>query len=260
MRKLMLCAVAALCALGSGPSFAARVTPMAIDMTPTGRGSVARIEVTNNENRDIPMEVRLYRGVISESGQLDLKPADDRFVAFPPQVVIPANGQQVFRVQYLPDGPLAQSEVFYAAITQLPVETDPTVSKIQLLMRFNVLLNVVPDGTKAEPIVSWVRVADRKAPAAEADLAKKLQSDPTLAERGVDVRIENRGNRYFAAGQADWTIKGTDKAGAPFSKSFTSAEMGEMIGTGVVAPGRARVFFIPLDRQLGEGASVALKY
>jgi fimbrial chaperone protein len=219
---------------------------MVVEMTPTGRGSVARIEVENTEGRDIPMEIRMFRGQISETGELKLEPADERFAAFPPQVVVPANGRQVFRIQFVPHGPLAASEIYYASISQLPVKLEQEGSRIQMLMRFNVLVNVVPEGTSSEPAIESVKWVERDTPLppGEPNDAK------TAREEGIEVRIVNRGTRYFAAGRIGWEVNGTDAANAPFHESFTAGTVAEKIGMGVVAPGSARVFFIPMERKL----------
>lgn len=250
--------VAAVCL--STPALAARVTPMSVDLTTSGRGSTTRIEFTNTEERELPVEIRMYRGIISESGELQLEPADDKFLAFPPQVVLPPKAQQIFRVQYLPDEPLSKSEIFYAAISQVPVKLDPDVSKIQLVMRFNVLVNVVPDGAKSDPVVSWIKPAVRKASeelAPEAPPATESPAESPSApaeEKGVEVRIENKGNKYFAAGRTEWTIAGTTVSGAPFSRSYTASEIGSEIGMGVVPPESARIFFVSLDEMLADGS------
>src|SRR5690606_4453814 len=87
-KSLMLAAAAATLAVSASPVEAARVSPMTGEMTPTGRGSTARIEVTNSDDRSWPVELRMYRGDVSETGELTLTPADEKFVVFPPQVVI----------------------------------------------------------------------------------------------------------------------------------------------------------------------------
>jgi len=239
---------------------AARVTPMSVDLEPQGTRSTARIEVANNEDRQLPMEVRMYRGVIGERGELTLEPADDRFMVFPPQTLIAPNGKQVFRIQYLPDGPLAQSEVYYAAVSQIPVQLPAEQSRIQVVMRFNVLVNVVPDGTTPDPVVAQIAPVSREVelgPDEKAPADKDARK--TRTENGLEVRIENKGNRYFPAGRSGWTINGTDSAGKPYSAEYNAAQMSEMIGMGIVAPGRARIFFIPTPEKMAAGATVTLK-
>lgn len=267
--KLLKCMFLLMAATGlASTAQAARVTPMSLDLQPTGTRSSARIEVTNNEDRQLPIEVRMYKGVIGERGELDLQPADEKFLVFPPQTLIGPNGQQVFRVQYLPDAVPTESEVYYAAVSQIPVQLPADQSRIQVVMRFNVLVNVVPDGTTAAPLITSVTPVVREVPIAPEKPAAvtpageqhtETAAAKTRSEPGIEVRIENKGNRYFAAGRSGWTVSGTDAAGKPYSADYSAAEMSEKIGMGVVAPGRARIFFVPTPGKLNSGASVALK-
>ena len=246
-RRLFIWSFVALAGLGAVPAHSSRVTPMVVEMTPTGRSSLARIEVANTDGRDIPMEIRMYRGRIAENGELTLEPADDRFAACPPQVVVSPNGRQVFRIQFIPNGPMTESEIYYASISQLPVELEEeSGSRIQMLMRFNVLVNVVPEGTTARPAVESVRWVDREIPLSP----EAPEGSTPVRERGLEVRIVNRGNRYFPAGRIGWQVNGVDQAGAPVTESFEANVMSEKIGIGIVAPGSARVFFLPMERQL----------
>lgn len=227
---------------------AARVSPMVAEIVPSGTGSIVRIEVTNDEDRQIPFELTMHRGMISETGEVSLEPADDRFVVFPPQIVIGPRSQQVFRIQFLPDPDIKTSQLYYASISQLPVALDPTDSRIQMLMRFNVLINVVPPGTRSDPAVDWIRAAEREQPVPEGEEA--AETAETVPQKGIEVRISNRGTRYFGAGETSWTISGTDPNGEPFTETLTDKQVRATTGLGIVAPDQARIFFIPLDRQL----------
>ncbi len=224
---------------------AARVSPMVAEILPSGTGSIVRIEVTNDEDRQIPFELSMHRGAISENGEVSLEPADDRFVVFPPQIVIGPRSQQVFRIQFLPDPDLKTSEIYYASISQLPVALDPTDSRIQMLMRFNVLINVVPPGTRSDPVIDWIRAAEREQPVPEGEEVAEAAPQP-----GIEVRVSNRGNRYFGAGETSWTISGTDPNGESFTETLTDKQVRETTGLGIVAPDKARIFFIPLERPL----------
>lgn len=226
------------------PVYAARVTPMVADMTTSGTGSTIRIEVSNDEDRQVPFELTMHRGTISETGQVTLEPADDRFVIFPPQAVLEPRSQQVFRIQYIPDPDVTQSEVYYASISQVPVALAPDDARIQMLMRFNVLINVVPPNTNPAPVVEWVRSAERATPVAEGE----NPDAPTEQTKGIEVRISNSGDRYFGAGQTDWTITGKSPDGTQFTERLSDSKVRETTGLGIVAPGNARVFFVPFER------------
>lgn len=241
LRRLitMLAAIGLL--VGADVVQAARVAPMVLDVQPSGRASVGRVEVSNPGGNDFPVEVRMFRGDIGENGELSLTPADDQFLVFPAQAVIPANGQQVFRVQYVGAPDLATSQIYYMSVQQIPVQLEPGPPRVQVVVNFNVLVNVVPEGTAAQPVVDTVRPATRG------------------GVHGLEVRLVNRGTRYFAASRADWVISGRRTDGTDGGFSRNRHEMSGLIGVGVIPPGGARIFFIPTEAPMAEGTvSVSL--
>lgn len=215
---------------------AARVAPMMVEVSPSGRGSVARVELTNPAQTEFPVEARVFRGVITEAGEVELTPADDQFLVFPTQVVVPARSQQVFRIQYVGEPNLATSEMYYVTVRQVPVALNPGQNRLQIVVNFNVLVNVIPPGTRAQPVVE--------------------SAEPSVRETvaGVQVRVTNRGTRYFNAGLLAWTISGRAVDGTEVSLRRTPTEMSRTIGVGVVAPGRTRVFFVPTERPMAPGS------
>ncbi len=234
-RKFLLIWGAAVLALAPVAVEAAAVSPMMVDVKPMGRGSIARVELTNPGQKEFPVEVQMFRGVISEAGELELTPADDQFLLFPAQRVVPARSQQVFRVQYIGEPELAASEIYYMQIRQIPVDINPGESKVQVVVNFNVLVNVIPDDAVPQPAVESIR------PVVRDDVA------------GIEVRISNRGTRYFTAANLPWQVSGTAEDGSPVDLKFSPEVMAKLIGVGVVAPGRARIFFIPTEKALVEG-------
>ncbi|MBU0823028.1 MAG: fimbria/pilus periplasmic chaperone [Alphaproteobacteria bacterium] len=234
-RKLLVVCGAVALAILPVAAEAARVSPMIVEVKPLGRGSVARVELSNPGQAEFPVEVQMFRGVITEAGELELTPADELFLLFPAQRVVPARSQQVFRVQYVGDPELAASEVYYMQIRQIPVDIAPGQSQVQLIVNFNVLVNVIPDGTSPEPFVESIR------PAVRAEVP------------GIEVRLSNRGTRYFTAGTRPWQVSGTAEDGTALDLRLPPEDMSKLIGVGVVAPGRARIFFIPTEKPLVEG-------
>lgn len=215
---------------------AARVSPMIVEVEPLGRGSTARIELSNPSQVEFPVEIQMFRGVISETGELELIPADDQFLLFPTQVVVPKQAQQVFRVQYIGEPELAASEIYYMQIRQIPVSVTPDESQVQVVVNFNVLVNVIPPGARPDPQVESVT--------------------PTIRDEatGIEVRMANNGTRYFTAASAPWRITGTAEDGTAFDVLLPPEEMAKLIGVGVVAPGRKRLFFIPTEKPLVAGS------
>lgn len=234
-RKLLSIWGAVALAFTSVAAEAARVSPMIVDISPMGRGSVARVELSNPGQTEFPVEVQLFRGIISEAGELELTPADDQFLVFPAQRIVPAQSQQVFRVQYIGNAELQASEIYYMQIRQIPVSIAPTQNQVQVVVNFNVLVNVIPDGATPQPAVESARPV--------------VRGDVT----GIEVRLTNRGTRYFTAGTVPWRVAGTAVDGTAVDVQLSAEQMARHIGVGVVAPGRTRVFFIPTDKPLTEG-------
>ncbi|WP_338243147.1 fimbrial biogenesis chaperone [Aurantiacibacter hainanensis] len=211
---------------------AARVTPMVLVLDETGRGATGRIEVANTGDEPVPFEVLMFRGEITEEGELSLEPADEDFLVFPPQVVIEPLRQQIFRIQYIGEDPLETSEIFYASIREVPVARERTGVNLQIVSTFNVLINVVPEGAEPEPSHTVLGVEDRE------------------GQPGIIVRVANTGSRFIAAGRLNWSIEGRTGTGNTYERQYRSAEIGSVIGYGVVPAGGARRFFIPTPELL----------
>jgi len=234
---------------------------MIVELEPVGSGSVARVELTNDAARDIPFEVRVMRGEISEEGELALTPADEDFIVFPPQSIVRRNSQQVFRLQYVGDPELDKSAIYYMSIQQVPVQVEPEQSQVQVVVNYNVLVNVVPDGTAPQAAVESVEATFRQ-PQEEgepdsADADSNAVPDETAGvqvtpppQPGILVRLGNRGTRYFLAGMSRWKVAGETEDGATYSRDYRPEEMTRVIGVGVVAPDRTREFFVPTEAPL----------
>ncbi len=226
---------------------------MIIDMTPTGRGSVGRVELTNDASRDIAYEVQMMRGDISLTGELTLTPADEQFIVFPPQALIEANSQQVFRVQYVGEEALENSQIYYLAIRQIPVAFEEGQNQVQVVVNYNVLVNVVPNDTKAQPITRDARYIERQKLSGEPAVGTPVENEaPEVAEleQGILVDLGNDGSRYFFAGRANWQITGQTTSGEPFDLNLTPREAAKFTGVGVIGPGKTRQFFIPTEKPL----------
>ncbi len=224
------------------------MSPMIVEIKPTGRDSVARVELTNDAQRDIPYEVEMMRGEISPEGQLSLTSADEQFIVSPPQTIVEANTQQVFRIQYVGEEALDRSQVYYLSVKQIPVAFEEGKNQVQVVINYNVLVNVVPDGTSPQASVRSASYIEREQ--STDDLADDEKPEEAPLEKGILVDLGNDGNRYFFAGRSDWSISAQTTAGEPFEQSYTGEEMSRLIGAGVVGPGKNRIFFLPTEKEL----------
>lgn len=232
---------------------AMRVSPMVSELTTSGAGSAARIEVGNIGSSAMPFETMITEITMDEDGGLTETPADDSFLIFPPQGLVPANGRQIVRVQWVGDTAIDTSRAYYLWVRQLPVATTPDGEgggslQVSVLYTMKALIVVAPPGAEADVQVESAKPALVAPPAAEID--PSLSGDTPLAappeEPGLEVTVVNRGKRYALMSGATWTVTGTDMAGQPFSQALSSQTVAATVGVGYLAPGGARrTFKIP---------------
>ena len=250
-------------------AWAMRVSPMVSELTTTGAGSAARIEVGNVGSAALPFETLITRMDIDANGEMTEQPADEDFLVFPPQGLVPVKGRQVVRVQWVGEPQLETSRAYYLWVRQLPVSTDPNLEEgagavsVQVLYTMKALIVVAPPG--AEPKVEVVSVT----PALVAPPAPEI--DPALTggqaavapppEPGVEIVISNTGKRYALMSGATWILEGTDKSGQAFRREYNSDEISKTVGVGYLAPGGARrTFKLPTGVELDASKSVTLRF
>jgi hypothetical protein len=67
------------------------------------------------------LELEIEARHVSRDGVQTRTPADDDFIAIPPQAIVPAQGTQVFRLQAIPTGDV-ESKSYFVTVHQLPVK------------------------------------------------------------------------------------------------------------------------------------------
>jgi hypothetical protein len=214
--KLRLGAVLLLLGIiASTSALAMRVSPMVSELSTSGSGAVARIEVGNVGSGSMPFETKITRIDFDEDGKLIETPADEDFITFPAQGLVPVSGRQVVRVQWIGRPDIPTSQAYYLWVRQLPVETNPqkiqgtdaSVS-IDVLYTMKALIVVAPPGAKPdvevaslvpEMIVPPAPDIDPSLQAAAPEDAKAPEPQP-----GLKVVVVNKGNRYALMSGAKW--------------------------------------------------------
>lgn len=272
-------AVTAACLLGAGivilaaagAAWAMRVSPMVSELTTTGAGSAARIEVGNVGSAALPFETRITRMDVDADGNIVETDADDDFLVFPPQGVVPVRGRQVVRVQWVGDSSIDTSRAYYLWVRQLPVATDPDATpedggavKVTVLYTMKSLIVVAPPGAEPKVEVVSVKPAMVALPAPEIDpsLAGDAAAAAPPEEPGIEVVVTNSGKRYALMSGATWIVEGTDKSGAAFSRQYTGDEISKTVGVGYLAPGGGRrTFKLPTDGvELDPAKPISLRF
>lgn len=239
----------------SAAADAMRVSPMVVEMTTTGSGATARIEVQNINSAPLPFETQITQLSYDNDGNITETPADKDFLVFPPQGVLPVGARQVIRLQWLGGADLPASRAYYLSINQIPVQLGPAAAnaagaQVQIVYHIKALVTVAPP--KASP---KLEVLDAKAAMIPPKANPGSAEAPTgPGTPGVAVTIRNTGTRYAMMSGATWTLDGTDKAGKPLHVVIGPEDLNHDIGAGYVAPLTGqRVFKVSTPTPFGNG-------
>lgn len=247
---------------------AMRVSPMVAELTTTGAGSSARIEVGNVGSEALPFETLMTEIHFDEDGVLTETPSDDNFLVFPPQGVVPVGGRQVVRVQWVGEPQMAASRAFYMAVRQLPVQTEAKepesggAIEVKVLYRFKALIVVAPPGATPRIEVSSVKAAEvtQEAPAIDAAVASD-QPASAPSQPGLEVVVVNSGTRYALMSGANWVIEGTGQDGTPARVVLAGNQISESVGVGYVAPsGGKRTFKVPTGVAFDDSKPISVNF
>jgi fimbrial chaperone protein len=210
-----------------------RVNPLIIELSPDSQNTSSVVEITNVTDKDIPLEISVVQRTVVDSAEVDV-PADDDFVIFPPQLILPAGETQVLRLQWLGTNVSGMSESFYVRVTQIPAELDPGKSGVRISYQFGISVHVTPRGVSADlQAVSLVPVAKD-------------------GVQGFELTVRNNGTKYARLSEHDIRIG----SGLDLSRE----EVRETIGTGFLLPGQERVFFIPHEGEIPDDLTADLVY
>jgi fimbrial chaperone protein len=220
--------------VASGPAGAMSVSPASLDMTTTGNNK-GQITVGNDSAKPLPVEILIKRIELSESGELISKPAGDEFLIFPPQALLASGATQTFRVQWVGDPAIRQSQNFIFSVNQVPVKMPASTSGVQVVFNFSTFVNVAPPGGQAA--INLVN----------ATVSKDDKGKPRPA-----LTVKNPGNVY--ARLTDATIR---LSGGSWSETLRPEQLRQAMGVGLIQPGKTRRFLLPVDLPPGVGQVTA---
>lgn len=274
VRKLMSTALAAIFFLSfeASSAWAMRVSPMVAEMVTLGAGSSARVEVGNVGSTPLAFETKLTRISMGPNGEIAETQADEDFLVFPPQGIVPVGARQVVRLQWVADPKVEASQAYFLWVRQLPVQTDVTTPTspptggsvaVQVLYTMKALIVVAPPNAQPNIRVESVRPTMVRPPAAQIDASLTGGAAAPLPpqEPGVEVVISNVGKRYALLSGANWLLTGTDTTGQPFILNLSSGDVAKTVGVGFLAPsGGRRTFQLPTGRPLDPTKPVNLVF
>jgi len=202
------------------------VSPIHVEMTTTGNGSRAQITVNNDSSAPVPVEVTLEKFSLDEAGNRKTAKAGDNFLVFPPQALIQPGATQVFRVQWVGDPAIAQSESFMMSVNQIPVKLPAGQSAVQVVMSFGVMINVAPPQGQSE-----LKLVE-----------SGVTTDKKTGKRHPTITVTNPSKVHGLLQNSVIRVSGEG-----WSKTYEKNEITEKVGIGLVQPGKKRKFILPVD-------------
>lgn len=213
-------------------AYAMSVSPILLDLKPSGRQASGQIRVVNTSQGTLPVELKVKTASVGPDGRVTTSDEGvDDLLMFPPQALIAPGATQVFRVQWIGDPDIPRSKTFMVSVAQQPVALPAETSGIQLLYDFQVVVNVAP-----------------------------LTGQPNLQVRGAELTTDERGVRRAALTVSnDSNVHGylsgaslrlelrDDRGGRVWSQSYSPDDLRARVGIGLLQPGATRRFLLPFD-------------
>ncbi|MEQ1719272.1 MAG: fimbria/pilus periplasmic chaperone [Hyphomicrobium sp.] len=215
------------------------VSPMQVEMSAIGTRSHAQVSVVNTSDIPMPVEAVIERMTLDENGKPKSQKTGEQFLIMPPQAMIPPGATQNFRVQWLGDPLMAQSETFLLYVNQIPVKVAAGKSAVQVVMSMGVMINVAPAQGVPELKVVATGVAESRS-----------------GKRQPTITVENVSKVHALFPEATIQL-----SSGTWTSTLTPRDTGDSIGIGLVQPGKRRKFVLPVELPAGVSnvkASVAM--
>ena len=136
---------------------ALQMTPLSLVLKPSGGGAKQSVRVTNETNKPIAVQFSVTTRQQLNNKEVR-KPADNNFMIYPPQTIIPARTTQKVRVEWLGPGKIPQEQAYRLIAEQVHVSLEERKQNgISFLMTIENGLYVQPNGTKSNVQVKAVR-------------------------------------------------------------------------------------------------------
>lgn len=114
------------------------------------------LTVRNTRTSALPLEIAVFRRLVAEDGTQTMVPADDDFLIFPPQMVLPQGGSQGVRFQYLGDPGITESIAYVIEVQEVPVVPEG-FSGITTVYNVGAAIYIQPARPQAQLAISGVR-------------------------------------------------------------------------------------------------------
>lgn len=217
--------------------------PIQVEFTPSGSLATQSFMFTSTGDKPVAIQLGMVTREISLDGKEINTDADDQFLIYPPQLVIPPGEQQAVRVTWLGD-PIPTKELAFRIIAeQVPVdlteltqtEKGKTVS-VKILFRYVGSVYIKPEGVAPKLVLE----------------SASSQKDKAGADQLV-LNVANQGTAHRLL----QNIKVTVKAGSGQSVTLAGDKQLEGILNENILADSKRQFILPWPKEIPVGPVTA---
>ena len=178
---------------------ALQMEPLSLVLKPAGAGANQIFSVINESDKPIAVQFNMTTRQQKGSEEVRL-PADDKFMIYPPQTIIPAKTAQKVRVQWLGDSRIQDEQAYRLIAEQVHVSLGKEPTGVTMLMKLVGALYVQPSKTKSNVAVSAVQPQGDKL-------------SVTIANSGTRHQLLNKAILNLKHGNQVITLKGDQLLG-----------------------------------------------
>ena len=223
---------------GISPALAFKLEPISRVFEPAGAGATQSYQVINDSEEQIAVELSMAERKISLEGQETTESADDDFLVYPSQIVLPPQGVQSVRVTWL-GNPNPEKELAYRIIAeQLPInlnnpeesQAETTSGAVKVMFRYMGSVYIRPKNAESKVVLNGI-----------------------THEKGTDgndrlvITFDNQGTRRAVLSELNLNLTSQG------SQLTLKPEQLEGVNNGVILAGNQRRFSMPWPQQLPIG-------
>lgn len=227
------------------------VEPLFLEVRP---GQSAAIRVNNISDNEAPVEVYVKERLVDATGVQTRREADDAFIIFPPQTVIPPNTTQVFRLQPI-DKTMTESKSYYVSIRQLPVdlgESSGEGARVQVVFAFDAAVHVIPRKAEAKPVAVDAKLSQMtiKVPTGRYENDDEGEPREIMEDKVVpaaELTLRNDGARYLYLQDQEYTLNAINSDGSKMeTPKWSVDDVLKSVSVVLLQPKSTRTFKLPL--------------
>jgi fimbrial chaperone protein len=221
------------------PALAFKLEPISKVFEPAGTAATQSYKIINDTSEQIAVELSMMKRKISLEGEETTEKADDDFLVYPSQIILPPQGVQSVRVTWL-GNPNPEKELNYRIIAeQLPINLKDTqqsqsqaiAAGIKITFRYIGSVYIRPKNTQSKVILNGITHE------------KSKDGNDLLV-----ITFDNQGTRRAVLSELNLNL--TSDKGTQFT---LKPEQLEGVNNGLILAGNQRRFSIPWPQQLPIG-------